>query len=214
MPHHASRPCLRLARLVAALVLLSFCPSAQAAGFQCPDLSGTAWANATQRDPTGAPLTRFIPPELYSGAPWDGDRELVLRPMDVTRTPETPPDHPAITIRGPMPSTTSPDIMVLTRRRESRRQGVVAQEFVINERGDGLGRLGDNRWRKERLAECFKFPVGLWRQGEERRCRESVIRILELDYTYGCVPHSLKFRWNGEGTYIFSPGRGLVSVTH
>ncbi len=214
MPHLERRLCLHLTSLMAALILLALWRPAMAASFQCPELSGTAWENATEGDAKGAPLVRFIPPELYSGAPWDGDRELVLRPTNVTRTPETPPDHPAITIRGPVPSATSPDVMVLTRRRESRRQGVVAQEFVINERGDGLGRLGDNRWRKERLAECFKFPVGLWRQGEERRCRESVIRILELDYTYGCTPHSLKFRWNGEGTYIFSPGRGMVSVTH
>ena len=139
---------------------------------------------------------------------------MELRPMDVTRKPGTPSDHPAIHITCPVPSTADPALPVLLRKRVSGRQGVVAQEFVVNERGDGLGRVSDNRWSKGRLAECFKFPLGLWRQGEERVCRESTIRIIELDYTYGGVPHSLKFRWNNEGTYIFSPGRGMVSVTH
>ena len=201
------------ALLVPALLLALALP-ALCAGPGCPDLSGTAWDNATERDTEGLPLVRFIPPELYTGASWDGDRELVIRPTEVTRKPEVPADHPAITFRGPVPSAADPQVPVLQRSRTSGRQGRITQEFVVNERGDGLGRLSDNRWDKERLAECFKFPLGPWRQGEERRCRESVIRILELDYTYGCVPHSLKFRWNDEGTYVFSPGLGLVSITH
>lgn len=175
--------------------------------------SAEPWASATRRDGDGRPLTRFVPPELYSGAAWSGDRALVLRPMNVTRKPEQPHDHPAITISGPEAMAGDPTVPVLRRERVSRRKGSVIQHFRINERQDGLGRVSDERpGRSRAMDECFKFPLGEWRKGEERRCRGSVIRIIELDFEYGCVAHALKFRWNDEGTYVFAPGRGLVAV--
>ena len=90
------------------------------------------------------------------------------------------------------------------------------QYFAVNERGDGLGRIADLRPHRQRgaMAECFKFPLGIWQQGETRKCRESTIRIFEIDFTHDCVPHALKFRWNDEGTYVFAPDRGMASVEH
>ena len=138
---------------------------------------------------------------------------MQLRPMSVTRKPQHPHDHPPITITAPHPAPDRPELATLHRVRTSARKGVVSQVFRINERGDGLGRISDDRrGRSREMEECFKFPLGEWRQGEERRCRGSVIRIIELDFEHACVAHSLKFRWNNEGTYIFSPGLGLVSV--
>lgn len=180
------------------------------------DLSLTVWPAATTYDASGAPVSRFIPPELYAGAHWNGSRELEIRPMHVTRKPVSPSDHPPIMIDGPMPWPGDPSITVLRRYRESNRRGETEQYFRINERGDGLGRVSDVRTERKRLQmdECFKFPLGEWRQGEERRCRGSVIKILEIDFVDHCVPHALKFRWNDEGTYVFAPDRGMVSVTH
>ncbi|MHB1219732.1 MAG: hypothetical protein ACYC1L_16180 [Alphaproteobacteria bacterium] len=179
-------------------------------------LTATPWPSATNYDASGVPVSRFIPPELYSGASWDGSRELVIRPMHVTRKPVSPPDHPPILIDGPMPWPGDSSVTVLRRYRESNRRGETEQYFRINERGDGLGRVSDIRTTHTRaqMDECFKFPLGEWRQGEERRYRDSVIKILEIDFVDHCVPHALKFRWNDEGTYVFAPDRGMVSVTH
>jgi hypothetical protein len=111
-------------------------------------------------------------------------------------------------------------MMVIRRYRESRMKGSVEQYFAINERADGLGRVADERRERPQagIEECFKFPLGVWSQGETRTCRESTIQILELDYVYECVPHSLKFRWKREGMrtfegiYIFAPDRGMILV--
>lgn len=171
------------------------------------------WRSATKLDTDGRATTRFIPPELYSGASWDGDRAMRLRTVNVTRKPQHPSDHPPITITGPHPAAENPTLETLHRERVSGRKGAVSQVFRINERGDGLGRISDfRRDRKREMDECFKFPLGEWRQHEERHCRGSVIKIIELDYEYACVPHSLKFRWNNEGTYIFTPELGMVVV--
>jgi hypothetical protein len=181
----------------------------------CPaDYAATPWPAATQRDAAGNAVSRFIPPELYTGAEWNGSRELALRPMNVTRKPLVPPNHPAITFVGPL-DWNDPDRPVISRTRTSNRSGAVDQIFAINERGDGLGRLEDRRpGRARQMNECFKFPLGLWQQGEERRCRGSVIKILEIDFTYRCVPHALRFNWNNESIYVFAPDRGLYAVEH
>lgn len=203
-------------RLVTSLVVcVHLAASVDGAAAACLGTTAAAepWRGATTFDATGRAAARFIPPELYSGAPWNGDRAMQLRPMSVTRKPQHPHDHPPITITAPHPAPDRPDLATLHRTRHSARKGVVSQVFRINERGDGLGRISDDRrGRSREMEECFKFPLGEWRQGEERRCRGSVIRIIELDFEHACVAHSLKFRWNDEGTYIFSPGLGLVSV--
>lgn len=165
------------------LMCLAVLTMVSAAAWPCErvDLGATAWPAATIRDTAGAPVSRFIPPELYSGASWDGRRELVIRPMHVTRKPVSPPDHPPIMIDGPMPWPGDSLVTVLRRYRESNRRGETEQYFRINERGDGLGRVLDMRPSRGRaqMDECFKFPLGEWRQGEERRCRDSIIKILE-----------------------------------
>jgi hypothetical protein len=199
-----------LRHAIVALLILSV-PATAA----CPvDYAATPWPAATGRDAAGNAVSRFIPPELYTGAEWNGSRELVLRPMNVTRKPLIPSGHPAISFAGPIAWGES-GRPVIKRTRMSNRNGAVDQVFAINERGDGLGRLEDNRpGRVRQMSECFKFPLGEWKQGEERRCRDSVIKILEIDFTYQCVPHALKFHWNNESIYVFAPDRGLYAVEH
>lgn len=210
---HLSRPIRRLVTRIAVCAQLSLMMDAASAACLIRMPSAAPWSAATTYDSAGRATARFIPPELYGGAPWDGDRAMRLRPMSVTRKPQHPHDHPPITITAPHPAPGRPDLDTLHRVRTSARKGVVSQVFRINERGDGLGRISDDRrGRSREMDECFKFPLGEWRQGEERRCRGSVIRIIELDFEHACVAHSLKFRWNDEETYVFSPGLGLVAV--
>lgn len=190
-----------------------------ASAFACPENRGLhldVWHASVERTPEGQAVRRFIPPELYSGASWNGERTIVLRPMRETRKPAIPADHPAITIEGPLLWPGDQKTPVIRRIRHSRRQGKVEQYFRINERGDGLGRVEDQRAGRSRpeMAECFKFPLGWWKAGEERTCGNSTIRILDLDFEYQGMAHALRFDWNGESTYVFVPQCGLTAVTH
>lgn len=198
-----------------ALAMISGATPARA----CGDNRGedqAPWDAAVERDAAGKVLRRFVPPELYGGASWNGDRALELRAMRETRKPSTPSDHPPITVEGPMPWPGDGATQVIRRTRTSGRQGTITQYFRVNDRGDGLGRVEDQRATRSRptMAECFKFPLGWWQAGETRTCGESTIRIIDLDFTSQGMAHALRFRWNDEGTYTFIPRCGMVSVTH
>jgi hypothetical protein len=94
-----------LALLVPLLVPLLLALHLAAPALACAplDYGATPWPAATERDEGAKPIRRFIPPELYTGAPWRGEREIALRPVEVTRKPLSPSDHPAISFTGPMP---------------------------------------------------------------------------------------------------------------
>ena len=103
------------------------------------------------------------------------------------------------------------------------------QLFTLTNDGTGLGRVLDARY-KDLCAGEVKFPLGYWKQGESRsytvscqrrgRARPLTVTILDLDFVYDRVQHSLRFHWlmnEGKGrgtdmTYVYSPGRGLVHL--
>ena len=76
----------------------------------------------------------------------------------------------------------------------------------------------------------MKFPLGVWRQGETRvfdvACNSGALQrkisltIEKIEFVHDGVAHSLQFHWvvddgRQPGTdihYIYSPGRGLVSL--
>ena len=187
-------------------------------------MAASVWDDATERDAAGTALRRFIPVELWTGAEWGGGRTLELTPVRLSHKPAIPPDHPVITIEGPEPWTEDPTVMVLKRSRRSGRAGDIVQLFRINPENDGIGRVSDVRGRRQGpVAEASKFPLGWWRAGEARayedRQRTRII-IEELDYVFLGVPHALRFRWqtnlkqDGDNSYVFAPGRGLVAVYH
>jgi hypothetical protein len=165
---------------------------------------------------------RFIPVELWTGADWDGTRTLRLRPARLSFG-----GRQEKRITGPMAwrrPGTNRVIQVYERRNGDKRQ-----LFALSSRGDGLGRVFDSRYGRDCVDEV-KFPLGLWRQGERRvfqvSCnggqlrRRIALTIEEIDFVWAGVPHSLRFRWvvddgQAPGTdmrYVYSPGRGLVSV--
>jgi len=164
--------------------------------------------------------TRYIPVELWTGSQWDGTRELKMRPADLDFG-----GHKHIS--GPMPYTrpnTSDPILVYKKTNRGK-----SQLFTLSTRGDGLGRVFDSRYGRDCNDEV-KMPLGLWHEDESRvfrvECnqgalvRRIAVTIEKLDFDYSGVPHSLQFHWvvdegRDRGTdmhYIYSPGRGLVSV--
>jgi hypothetical protein len=101
------------------------------------------------------------------------------------------------------------------------------QLFALAPDGSGLGRVYDSRYPRYCPGEV-KFPLGYWKEGEVRDYRLSCdggrstrtlrVTIEAIDFTYGCVAHSLRFHWlmdegRGRGTnmhYTYSPRLGLV----
>lgn len=184
----------------------------------CLAFAGAARAedwSAWQRAYDPATRTRFIPVELWTGAAWDGTRELRMAPAALTfgRRGEK-------AIRGPL---TRGGIEVYERQNEGK-----LQRFALRADRTGLGRVYDSRARDLGCREEVKFPLGLWKQGEVREYELTCVRgneflkvtIEEIDFVHNGVPHSLRFHWlfrggRGRGTdmhYVYSPLRGLVDV--
>ena len=191
-----------------ALLLIAFCLA----------LAGVARAedwSAWQRAYDPATRTRFIPVELWTGAPWDGTHEIRMAPaaLEFGRRGEK-------TIKGP---TIWNGIEVYERLNEGK-----LQRFALRDDRTGLGRVYDSRSRDLGCRGEVKFPLGRWKQGEVRedelpcwRGNEPLkVTIEEIDFVYNGVPHSLRFHWlfrggRGHGTdmrYVYSPLRGLVHV--
>lgn len=180
-------------------------------------LVGTVRADdwsAWQRAYDPATRTRFIPVELWTGAPWDGTQEIRMAPaaLEFGRRGDK-------SIKGPMDWN---GIQVYERVNRDK-----LQLFAIRGDRTGLGRVFDSRHMNCRNE--VKFPLGRWKQGEVREYQLDCTRgkpqplkvtIEEIDFVYDGVPHSLRFHWlfmGGRGTgtdmrYVYSPLRGLVHV--
>ena len=180
-------------------------------------LGGRARADdwsAWQRAYDPATRTRFIPVELWTGAPWDGTQEIRMAPapLDAGRRRD---------IKGP---TQWNGIQVYERLNRDK-----LQRFALRDDKTGLGRVYDSRSENLGCQGEVKFPLGHWKQSEVReyvlpcargRAAPLKVTIEEIDFVYDGVPHSLRFHWllmegRGRGTdmrYVYSPLRGLVQV--
>ena len=182
-------------------------------------IAGVAHADdwsAWQRAYDPATRTRFIPVELWTGAPWDGARQIRMAPADFKFGARGDKS-----IRGPIDWNGTQVYERLSR-------GNVSQLFALREDGTGLGRVFDSRYPDRGCRDEVKFPLGVWKQGEVREyrvpctsgARPLKVTIEEIDFVHDGVPHSLRFHWllnagRGRGTdmhYVYSPLRGLVSV--
>lgn len=171
--------------------------------------------SAWQRAYDPATRTRFIPVELWTGAPWDGTQEIRMAPaaLEFGRRGDK-------SIKGP---TIWNGIHVYERLNRDK-----LQRFAIRDDRTGLGRVFDSRYPQLGCRGEVKFPLDRWKQGEVREyqldcargTRPLKVTIEEIDFVYGGVPHSLRFHWlfmegRGRGTdmrYVYSPLRGLVDV--
>ena len=170
--------------------------------------------SAWQRAYDPASRTRFIPVELWTGAPWDGRQEIRMTPAALEFG-----QRGDKSVKGP---TTWNGLEVYERLNRGK-----LQLFALRDDQTGLGRVFDSRY--ETCGGEVKFPLGRWKQGEVReyylncgrgRPRPLKVTIEEIDFVYDGVPHSLRFHWllmegRGRGTdmrYVYSPLRGLVHV--
>jgi hypothetical protein len=183
----------------------------------CLVLAGAARAedwSAWQRAYDPAMRTRYIPVELWTGAPWDGTQEIRMAPAALAFG-----QRGDKSIKGPVAWN---GMQVYERQNRDK-----LQRFAVRDDRTGLGRVFDSRY-----PTCHgevKFPLGRWKQGEVReylldcergRQRPLKVTIEEIDYVHDGVPHSLRFHWllmegRGRGTdmrYVYSPLRGLVEV--
>jgi hypothetical protein len=198
-------------------------------GWSAPAQSGDdAWSQSYN----AASQLRYIPLELILGAPWDGKKEIALPKGYFTEGVARDPS----TWRGPSQwqhPQTSEKLMVYDRSRRG-----VWQKFAVRTDGSAIGRVADSRFDINSCDQEAKYPLGYWTQSEVRqfeyRCwygsktnlipveMVTTLTIEEIDFDYHGSPHSLQVRWVlrrkndareiDNRTYIFSPGKGAVSV--
>jgi len=180
---------------------------------------------------------RYVPVELWSGAEWDGRRELKMVNVDASYR-----HSESYRIKGPM-EWKHPVIgdmyLVYERLNPGRRAGDAKwQLFAVNQEQSGLGRIYDTRpdLGTRTFSGGLKFPLGVWREGETRKFlykryenarqsdRAETITIKQIDFVFQNVPHCLQFYWaetERDGrkifdhhTYIYCPGKSMVSEIH
>ena len=144
------------------------------------------WRDSFSKDASGK-LVRFIPPELWSGANWSGERNLGRSPAfdheakRGFRKRSRAPIHISGPIQvSPKDQPNCPKHPISTMDAPRRRYHKI-QYYQINieagGRKGGIGRCWDKRDEKiKHMREFSKFPIGYWTEGEEY----SNIRILDL----------------------------------
>jgi hypothetical protein len=174
---------------------------------------------------------RFIPVELWTGAEWDGKKELKMSNAEMRFGDRLNKD-----IKGPMEwknPMTGATLLVFERTNQER-DGVKSQLFAMNEEKTGLGRVYDSRteFGIRTFSGGLKFPIGHWKQGETKQVVETryegsrvetrieSIKITQLDFTYREMPHCLEFEWIYQEsrrqkiidhqTYTYCPNKGMV----
>ncbi|OEJ68526.1 hypothetical protein [Magnetovibrio blakemorei] len=187
----------------ALMLLLSGCVSTMSKQDQI------IWAQSFNAD-TGE---RFIPPELWSGDPWDGNTSLARLPkLDHMATRSNLPSR--ILTQGPegVSQKEHPNCskQVYVRKNIHPSRGTYkTQYFQVNldDNGKvgGIGRCWEIRDGTIRhMSEFSKFPIGYWKAGDNYKG----IRITSIG-----TPESpcLTFQWQGQGYYSYCPNQGNVS---
>jgi hypothetical protein len=196
-------------------------------------------ARAAQADPWQASIDaakkeRFIPVELWTGAQWDGGRELAMKGVDATYGYR----KIVYLIKGPVEwkhPVTGATYQVYERLNPG--SGDKKQLFTVNEEKSGLGRVYDTRvqFGLRTFTGGLKFPLGVWKEGETRvysyrhfsdkrddqreTTRTEALTLRRIDFAYGGAQHCIDFDWKltGEGekvidrnNYIYCPGRSMA----
>jgi hypothetical protein len=185
------------------------------------------WASSI--DP--ASKSRFIPVELWTGAEWDGGKELKMSNAELRFGDRLNKD-----IKGPMEwkHPVTGETLVVYERINQERDGIKSQLFAMNEEKTGLGRVYDSRteFGVRTFSGGLKFPLGYWQQGETKQVVETryegsrvdsrveSITIKQLDFTYQGSTHCLEFEWIykesrrekiiDHQTYTYCPNKGMV----
>ena len=199
--------------------------------------STSAWAaDANVWETSINPQTkeRYIPVELWTGADWDGKRELKMAPVDGTYRHRTSTYY----IKGPTewkhPVTGQSSVVYERINPGKNKDDDKSQLFTINHDQTGMGRLFDGRPGRDTRTYSggLKFPLGLWKEGESKSFvykvwdtseteRKETISIKQINFTYQSTPHCLEIFWAATDrsgkktydrhTYIYCPGQSMVS---
>ena len=174
---------------------------------------------------------RFIPVELWTGAEWDGSKDLKMSKAEMRFGNRLNKD-----IKCPMEwkHPVTGETLIVYERTNEQRDGVKSQLFAINEEKTGLGRVYDSRddLGTRTFSGGLKFPLGYWKQGETKQITEKryeaarvdtrieSITITQLDFTYRGIPHCLEFEWIykesrrpkviDHQTYTYCPNQGML----
>ena len=185
-----------LAAFLAALIALGSAPALA--------LDPRAWETSTNPETK----ERYIPVELWSGAEWDGKKELKMPKVDANYR-----HRESYRIKGPT-EWKHPDngqsYLVYERLNSGRRAAEAKwQLFAINQEQSGLGRVYDSRpdLGTRTFSGGLKFPLGVWKEGETRKFlykryekgREServeFITIKQIEFTFQSMSQCLEFYW-------------------
>ena len=177
---------------------------------------------------------RFIPVELWTGADWDGQKELRIAPVDGTYRHRTSTYY----IKGPVEwkhPVTGETSVVFERLNPGRnKDDDKLQLFTVNQDRTGLGRLFDGRPGRDMRTYSggLKFPLSLWKEGETKSfvykvwdttetTRAEAITIKQINFTYQGTPYRLELSWIATDrsgrktydrhTYIYCPEKSMVS---
>jgi hypothetical protein len=178
---------------------------------------------------------RYIPVELWSGAEWDGKRELKMPRVDASYR-----HHSTYQIKGPTDwkHPVTGQIYTVYERISPEKGGAKWQLFAINQEQSGLGRVYDARGQlgTRTMSGGLKFPLGYWKEGETRKFlykhydgpkesgRVEFITIKQIAFTFLGNVHCLEFYWAltdtdekktyDHHTYVYCPGKSMVSEIH
>ena len=180
---------------------------------------------------------RYIPVELWSGAQWDGNKELKMAKVDASYR-----HSESYQIKGPT-EWKHPDngqtYTVYERVNPGRRAGESKwQLFAINQDQSGFGRVYDTRpgLGTRTFSGGLKFPLGVWKEGETRKFsykryeksrlsdRAELITIKQIDLSFQNNQHCLQFYWvetDNTGnklydhhTYVYCPEKSMIDEIH
>lgn len=196
--------------------------------------AGQAESNIWETSINPQTKQRFIPVELWTGANWDGQKELKMAPVDGTYRHRTSTYY----IKGPVDwkhPVTGETSFVFERLNPGRnKEDDKLQLFTVNQDQTGLGRLFDGRPGRETRTYSggLKFPIGLWKEGETKSfvykvwdttetTRAEAITIKQINFTYQGTPYRLEIYWIATDrsgrktydrhTYIYCPEKSMVS---
>lgn len=183
--------------------------------------------------------TRFIPVELWDGSNWNGSQILSMKPGEDKKFSHTNSRGHTYTkeLLSPLewfhPKINQSFLVYKRISPKTPKIEAKTQLFTLTEDTKGIGRVFDTREGNYYAFSEVKFPLGQWTQGEEKIFRHlrwyqgdkkpreftTTIKILEIDYTYKNVPHSLKYELTihdenhkmiTHNIYVYSPNQANV----
>ena len=176
---------------------------------------------------------RYFPVELWTGAEWDGKKELKMPQANFTFAHR----RGRYEIKGPIAwaHPVMGQTFVVYERINPGRDGDKLQRFTINQEKNGLGRVYDARpgLGTRMFSGGLKFPLGTWKEGETRKFvyqryagtrvadRAETTTIKQIDFQFQQTSHCFEFDWAATDrdekrfydrqTYIYCPGQSMMS---